>query len=235
MGGFALYLPHVASGGLWFVDQNSNLEIQGAGASAGNNQNAPFIQQKGSYWNGSSAAVDSVILQGVIGSGTNPSSFYTISHSGTPGPFGLFLDDGVGHGFRLSSTASSCSSGPCIRHDPADDLILDTSGTGQLYLNWDNNRPIQTGAGPFILQGHLGQKNLPGDLAGTITITSAETSHSFRRAFNSSPVCTLTPASDPLETITWWVTSTSTSLTAHVRRNGQKGITFNYQCIGNPN
>ncbi len=237
LGGFALYLSHPIPWGVWFVDKEANLEIQAAGAAtAGNNFSAPFIQQKGSYWNGSTTAVDSLILRNVLGTGTNPSSFYTISHVGSPGPFGLFLDDGVGHGFRLSSTDSACSNGPCIRHDSADDLILDTSGTGQLYLNWDNNRPIQTGAGPFILQGHLGQKNVNGDLAGTITLATAESaSHSFRRSFILPPVCTVTPASDPLEQITWWVTSTPTSVTAHVRRNGQQSITFNYHCIGNPN
>jgi hypothetical protein len=234
-GGLALYFPHLAAWGLWFVDKNSNLQIQAVpGASAGNNFSAPFIQQKGNYWNGSANAVDSVSLQDILGSGTNPTSTYTISHTGSTGAFGLFLNDGIGHGFRLSTTASACSNGPCIRHDSADNFILDTSGIGQLYLNVDNDRPIQTGAGPLLLKGHLGQKKAGGDLAGTITITSAASaSHTFATAFTSPPVCTIVPTRDPTLARAWWVTSTTTSVTVHVKN--PQTITFDYHCIGDPN
>lgn len=236
LGGFSLYLPHISAWGLWFVDKYSNLEIQAApGATVGNNLSAPFIQQKGSYWNGVGPGVDSVTLQGVLGTGTNPSSTYMLSHTGSTGPFGLFVNDGVGHGFALSTTSAACSGGPCMRHDSADDFVLDTSGIGQLYLNADNNRPIQTGAGPFILKGHLGQKYPQGDLAGTVVLVLATSvSHVFAIPFSSSPVCTVTPASNPQLPVAWWVTSTSSSVTVHVQRKFRQSISFNYHCIGNP-
>ena len=233
-GGLYLYLPHLNAIGMWSVDQNSDLQIQAfPGATSSNNVSAPFIEMKGNYWNGSATAPDSVIIHEVLGTGVNPSSTYTISHSGSTGPFGLLLDDGSGHGLYLSASGTSCSSASCIRHDAANNLILDASGNGSLYLNSDNNRPIQTGTGALLLRGHLGQTSTGGDLAGTITITAGvKNDLTFVRAFNSPPVCTLTPATSVIQGSVWWVTSTPVSVTAHV--SPQQTVDFNYHCIGKP-
>lgn len=175
LGGLYLYFPHLNAVGMWYADQNSNIGIQAfPGATSSNNVSAPFIQMKGEYWNGTATSSDSLIVQEVLGTGTNPSSTYTISHSGSTGPFGLFLNDGTGHGTYLSAS---------------------------------------------------------GDLAGTIEILhGTENNHTFAKVFNSSPVCTITPTSNPLRGSTYWVTSSPASLTAHV--SPQQVISFNYHCIG---
>jgi hypothetical protein len=79
---------------------------------------------------------------------------------------------------------------------------------------------------------HLNQWE-PNQFAGTITIAGSDSgSISFKQPFKSSPTCTLTPTADPSEVGAYWVVTTSTSVTARVRRPGR--ISFNYICVGNP-
>ena len=234
LGGLYLYFPHLNAVGMWYADQNSNINI-GAfpGATSSNNVSAPFIQMRGQYWNGTATSADSVIVQEVLGTGANPSSTYTISHSGSTGPFGLLLKDGTGHGLYLSTSAAACSNAPCIRHDSADNLTLDTGSGAALFLNSDNNKPIQTGTGPLLLKGHLGQLGAGRDLAGTIEIgASDQGDRAFTKAFNSTPVCTITPTKAIIPGTVWWVTSSPASVVAHV--TPPQTATFNYHCIGQP-
>jgi hypothetical protein len=70
--------------------------------------------------------------------------------------------------------------------------------------------------------------------AGTLSI-SADTSSSvsFVTPYATSPVCTLTPMSDPGDGVRYWVSVTPTAITANT--NTVVTMTFNYTCIGNPN
>jgi hypothetical protein len=69
------------------------------------------------------------------------------------------------------------------------------------------------------------------DLTGTIAITSGTSgSHTFSAAFNSAPVCVLTPTTDPMTS--WWVVTTTSTVTAHIHTGST--IMFNYICVGNP-
>ncbi len=71
-------------------------------------------------------------------------------------------------------------------------------------------------------------------LAGTITISAAASgSQAFPFAYNSIPSCTITPTSDPTACGAWWVTQTTSAVTAHVHTSCT--ITFDYNCLGNPN
>ena len=80
---------------------------------------------------------------------------------------------------------------------------------------------------------HLNQNAANGDIAGTITLTSATSgSHTFSKAFSLAPVCVLTPTSKPGSGQLWWVTATITSVTANVGTAAT--ISFNYHCVGNP-
>jgi hypothetical protein len=73
-----------------------------------------------------------------------------------------------------------------------------------------------------------------GDVAGTIALSKASSaSHTFNTPYSSTPVCVLTPISNPTGLTPWWVTATSTQLTVHTAVSGT--ITFNYHCTGNPN
>ncbi len=108
---------------------------------------------------------------------------------------------------------------------------------GNSFMGYSGNLSGQTfslnaatGAGAFV---HLNQTG-GHDIAGTIAISSATSgSASFATAFNSAPVCTLTPTSDPSSVGTWWVTTTTSAITANVKTAGT--IMFNYVCAGNPN
>ena len=57
-------------------------------------------------------------------------------------------------------------------------------------------------------------------------------SHTFAAAFASTPVCVLTPESNP-GAATWWVTKSTTAVTVNLSLAST--ITFDYVCVGNPN
>ncbi len=79
---------------------------------------------------------------------------------------------------------------------------------------------------------HVNQKVANSDLAGTITVSGVSSaSHTFSSAFTSAPVCTVTPTTS-LGSTSWWVTTSTTAVTANVSRVGT--ATFTYVCIGNP-
>lgn len=66
--------------------------------------------------------------------------------------------------------------------------------------------------------------------SGTITISGATSgSATFATAFSAAPRCTLTPTSDPGSGVRWWVTQTTTTVTANT--SSSVTLTFNYLCI----
>ncbi len=87
-------------------------------------------------------------------------------------------------------------------------------------------------AGGAVLAKQLGQSEA-NDYAGTIGMGGSTSARvNFRQPFQSNPVCTLTPTSDPSAVGAYWVTATRTTVTANVRQAGN--VTFNYICVGNP-
>lgn len=54
-------------------------------ATSGSNFNSPTLNVQGSYWGGLTPQTDVWSWQTVLGTGTNPSSTYTLNHTGTPG------------------------------------------------------------------------------------------------------------------------------------------------------
>lgn len=66
--------------------------------------------------------------------------------------------------------------------------------------------------------------------SGTITISGATSgSATFGTAFSSTPRCTLTPTGDPGSGVRWWVSQSTTSVTANT--SSSVTLTFNYHCI----
>jgi hypothetical protein len=55
----------------------------------------------------------------------------------------------------------------------------------------------------------------------------------FKVPFHTSPVCSLTPTSDPSALGSYWVSTSPSTVSAFVQKPGQ--ITFNFICVGNPN
>lgn len=95
---------------------------------------------------------------------------------------------------------------------------LGGSGGAALTLQYDKDR-INVGAGT--------ENN---DVRGTIAISAAtSTSYTFPQAYNHAPDCVLTPTSNP-GSLAWWVTTTSTAITANLSAAGT--ISFNYICLG---
>ena len=80
---------------------------------------------------------------------------------------------------------------------------------------------------------HLDSGTSNSDLDGTIAINGATVAnHSFATAFSVAPSCVIVPTSDPTSVGTWWVTTSTSAVSAHVQKSGT--ITFNYHCTGNP-
>jgi hypothetical protein len=104
---------------------------------------------------------------------------------------------------------------------------LDVVGT----IHASNNVIV---GGNATVGAHLDSGASNSDLDGTITINSAASAtQTFATAFGVAPSCVIVPTSDPTSVGTWWVTTTTSAVTAHVHTSGT--ITFNYHCSGNPN
>ena len=78
------------------------------------------------------------------------------------------------------------------------------------------------------------------DLVGTISVPvgSPSASHTFSGIFGAAPVCVLTPTADGANqnALSWWVTTNTTTVTAHTHMNVTgSALVFNYVCVGNPN
>jgi hypothetical protein len=79
------------------------------------------------------------------------------------------------------------------------------------------------------------------DLVGTVSVAvgTASASHTFSGNFAVAPVCVLTPTADGAAqaATSWWVVTTTTSVSAHTHNSvtGTTPLVFNYVCIGNPN
>lgn len=59
--------------------------VSGTPATNVANQDSPSLLVVGNFWNGSASAQDTWTVLNTLGTGTNPSSSLTLSHSGTPG------------------------------------------------------------------------------------------------------------------------------------------------------
>ena len=59
--------------------------IPSTAATSGANQSGPNVEICGNFWNGSASAADCWNWQDVLGTGTNPTSTLTLSHSGSSG------------------------------------------------------------------------------------------------------------------------------------------------------
>lgn len=76
----------------------------GGNATSGGNQNSPASSLLGSYWNGTAPLPDAFIWTNVIGSGTNPTSTYTLSHTGATGGASVSLPFPVAIGGVTNAT-----------------------------------------------------------------------------------------------------------------------------------
>jgi hypothetical protein len=68
------------------VQVNETLVVfNGVAATSGANQNSPSLQTISKYWNGTSSVSDVWTQNNILGTGANPTSTWTLSHSGSSG------------------------------------------------------------------------------------------------------------------------------------------------------
>lgn len=120
-----------------------------------------------------------------------------------------------------------------------DQLQTARSRVTNVWAIYEQGATNKNNLGTVYVNGHLGSNAANADLGGTVTITNSATSATvnFTNAFNSAPLVTLTPTSDPSVAgiVSYWVTTATGSFTAHVNTTPGTSITFNYSVVGNPN
>jgi hypothetical protein len=159
---------------------------------------------------------------------------YSNQRSGVPNYFGHLFSDPSSK-IMFDSTAA---------RNPAPDISLwrlrDSTGANHTMLRFLRDSAttcvldssLCVSAKGAVATNQLDQ-NAPNDYAGVIIISAATSaSIPFKQPFKSTPVCTLTPTSDPTEVGAYWVSATPASVTANVKRAGR--ISFTYICVGNP-
>lgn len=112
------------------------------------------------------------------------------------------------------------------------------SGTTVLYADATGKPFAKTDAGTVYdltnVGPHITQSGANGDIAGTFSLSAATSAtKTFATAYSSAPACVVTPTSDLGSGVRFWVTTSTTGVTA----NTSASVTadFRYVCIGNPN
>jgi hypothetical protein len=81
-------------------------------ATSGNNYSAPAISMSGAEWSGASSVVDTWAWTAPLGTGSGPTSTYTLTHTGSPGVASVSIPYAVST-LTLVPTASTAPSGSC--------------------------------------------------------------------------------------------------------------------------
>ena len=111
--------------------------------------------------------------------------------------------------------------------------VEDSSQIDKVYVDSGFNLNAAANVVLKSAGSHLNASAGSNDFDGVISVSAATSaSHTFSTAYASTPVCVLTPTSNP-GSLTWWVTASTTAVTANLSAAGT--ITFNYHCAGNPN
>ncbi len=197
---------------------------QSTAATSSVNVASPSLSLGADMWNGSESCADAWSIQNTPGTGTNPWPQFTLSNSScsSNSADARFIVDG-----NLEVAAPSGLSTNLILGTVGSTFEFYVSSSGLVYSN---------GGLRFTSDNdHIQQNAASSDIAGTITVTTSETSASktFGAGYTDAPACTLTPTSNP-GSLTWWVTTSTAAVTASVSAEPSTSITFNYTCIGNP-
>lgn len=166
-----------------FVVVGGQMQLEGVGAaSSGANVSSSLFTTIGSYWNGSSAQPDVWTWKSQLGTGTNPTSILSMSHSGTPGGHAVTIDalsisgNNVISGLTSPIVATDLNMSDTFNHSslsPANILFwaLPPSGADVVALG----RPYQGGGAPPISTGfyhNAGGLFLVNDTAAETIVTS---------------------------------------------------------------
>src|SRR6478609_3300214 len=108
---------------------------QPTAATSGANQSSNNLRVQGSYWNGSAAAVDQWTLQDVLGTGSNPTSTLTLSHSGSSGASTFsVVPNTVFSGTISANGLASFPGGECYTFENGKAVVVVSAACG--YTTW---------------------------------------------------------------------------------------------------
>lgn len=125
----------VSPSGTGLLDLTGYLYLEATGtATSGANDPAFPLEFRGSYWNGSSAGVDTWTIEPILGTGANPTSTLTISH--TPGSAGAATVQVVN--LDVTGTCTGCGSGSPGGSNTQVQVNASGSFAGYSGLTWDN-------------------------------------------------------------------------------------------------
>lgn len=120
--------------------------------------------------------------------------------------------------------ASIASAGLILRWNKTPDshtssVVVDNNGTGSF---------LSFGADKDKIWDGFSTENT--DIRGIISVSAATSaSVTFPQAYSHAPACIIAPSSDPAG-IDWWVTTSTTAVTANLSASGT--VSFFYICIG---
>jgi hypothetical protein len=110
-------------------------------ATSGANQASPVLVVSGNIWNGSASTADAWSVQDVVGTGTNPTSALTLSHSGTTGNTSVNiqaelqnLNSTSGNAAYIQSKTFTLTSAEIKTLHSVPTQVLPAPGTGKTYL-----------------------------------------------------------------------------------------------------
>jgi trimeric autotransporter adhesin len=185
--------------------------VQTTAATSGANNNSPQYQSTATYWTGSASANDVWTRQIVLGSGSNPSSTYNLTHSGSTGTVAFQLPAGASLlfpgstsgtvGFKPATTNTSVT-WTLPAADGTSGQVLITNGSG--VLSWTSSPTVSVPLNSILAA------------TGTNTIDSL----TFAQIWNWSTASTQTPFTWTANGLTsgnlFSLTSTSTGLTGNL-------------------
>lgn len=151
-------------------------------------------------------------------------------------------------GYRIPVAATDSCLGIAVGGTPANTIVGLATGAGfQIYGNhvFDGTNyleglslTLKTFNVPVALptlnlsavNSHINTFAASSDVAGTVSVAASTTgAFSFSTAYAHAPNCTLTADGDTTATGTYWVTTSTTAVTAHVSISGT--INFTFHCV----
>lgn len=107
------------------VDTGAFTMQQSTAATSGANQSSNNFQIQGNYWTGSASATDQWQLQDVLGTGSNPTSTLTFSHSGSSGAVSVSFPSAALSGISSATITGALTAGTTTTSSIDNYLFID--------------------------------------------------------------------------------------------------------------
>ncbi len=200
-GGFA---PNLIFNGPATLPTNNNVVFQidpSISATSGTNYNSPSFLFKGLYWNGSASAVDTWYMQASMGTGTNPFSVLTFTHTGTTGNSTVSLpgiqinNPALGYPISLNTNTAATSS---VNRAAPGNLWTGTywNGSASASDSWFMTPSLGPGTNPYsvLTFTHTGSSgnaafNIPNLQIAGITTAGCLTANSLGSVTSTGANC----------------------------------------------